>query len=246
MWAPPLMSSTSPVNHAALVRNSTASAMSSGVPARPSGVFSTYSSTTPGMAAAASVSGVWTNPGATALTRIPRPASSSAATWVSIESPAFAEQYALIPAAGWRPLSELIDTSEPPSVRRLPAYLATMNAPVRQTSITERKSSTGMSTMSPTLLKPAQLTTASTGPVCSKRVATEASSLTSTNDAVWGAPSSAALACAPSRLRSATTTRYPSAAKARADAQPMPDAAPTTIAMLTSCSPQDGGPPTWP
>ena len=92
MWAPPLRSSTSPVSHGALARNSTASAMSSGVPARPSGVFSTYSSTTPGICVAGSVSGVWTNPGATALTRMPRGASSSAATWVSIDSPALAEQ----------------------------------------------------------------------------------------------------------------------------------------------------------
>jgi hypothetical protein len=49
MCAPPLRSSTSPVSHGALHRNTTASAMSSGVPARPSGVFSTYSSTTPGI-----------------------------------------------------------------------------------------------------------------------------------------------------------------------------------------------------
>ena len=59
---------------------STALAMSSGVPARPSAVFSRYSSTTPGTAAAGSVSGVWTKPGATALTRIPRGPSSNAAT----------------------------------------------------------------------------------------------------------------------------------------------------------------------
>jgi len=55
---------------------------------------------------------VWTKPGATALTRMPRGASSRAATWVGIESPALAEQYALMPAAGWRPLSEPIDTSD--------------------------------------------------------------------------------------------------------------------------------------
>ena len=32
-----------------------------------------------------------------------------------------------MPLAGWRPLSELIDTSEPPSRSFWPAYLATMN-----------------------------------------------------------------------------------------------------------------------
>src|SRR6476469_4671063 len=37
--------------------------MSSGVPARPSAVFSRYSSTTPGTAAAGAVNGVWTKPG---------------------------------------------------------------------------------------------------------------------------------------------------------------------------------------
>ncbi|PRC61146.1 hypothetical protein C6A85_11940, partial [Mycobacterium sp. ITM-2017-0098] len=43
------------------------------------------------------------------------------------------------------PLSELIWTSEPPSRRCLPACLATMNAPLRHTSMTARKSSAGMS-----------------------------------------------------------------------------------------------------
>ncbi len=34
-----------------------------------------------------------------------------------------------MPMAGWRPFSEEIDTSAPPSMRCLPAYLATMNDP---------------------------------------------------------------------------------------------------------------------
>ncbi len=36
-----------------------------------------------------------------------------------------------MPAAGWRPLSELIETSAPPARRLRPACLATMNAPVQ-------------------------------------------------------------------------------------------------------------------
>ncbi len=42
--------------------------------------------------AAAAVSGVCTKPGATALTRMPRGPISRAATWVSIDRPAFAAQ----------------------------------------------------------------------------------------------------------------------------------------------------------
>lgn len=46
------------------------------------------------------VIGVSTNPGAMALTRTPRGPSSSAATRVSISTPAFAQQYATIPSPG--------------------------------------------------------------------------------------------------------------------------------------------------
>jgi hypothetical protein len=50
-----------------------------------------------------------------------------------------------------------------------------MKAPLRQTSIAERKSSTGMSVMRPTLLNPAQLTTTSTGPASSNSRCTDSS-----------------------------------------------------------------------
>ena len=136
-----------------------------------------------------------------------------------------------MPTAACRPFSELIDTSEPPSRSFWPAYLATMNEPVRQTSTTERNSSTARSVISPRLPKPAQFTTTSSGPISSKSRCTEDSSVTSTSAAVCGSPSSAARARAPSPLRSATVTRHPSAARARAVAQPIPDAAPMTTAI---------------
>ena len=106
--------------------------------------------------------------------------------------------------------------------------------------MTERNWSTGMSVIRPTLLNPAQLTTTSSGPASSKSRCTESSSVTSMYAAVCGAPSSAARSLAPSVLRSATMTRQPSAARAFAVAQPIPDAPPTTIAtrsvaMLCSC-----------
>src|SRR6476619_559667 len=85
-----------------------------------------------------------------------------------------------------------------------------------------------MSVMSPTLDKPAQLTTTSTGPVASNSRCTESSSVTSTAAARCGSPSSAARPCAPSELRSATVTRSPWAASARAVAHPIPDAPPIT------------------
>ena len=97
-----------------------------------------------------------------------------------------------MPTAACRPFSELIDTSEPPSRSFWPAYLATMNEPFRQTSTTERNSSTARSVISPRLPKPAQFTTTSSAPISSNRRCTEASSVTSTSAAVCGSPSSAA------------------------------------------------------
>ena len=44
-----------------------------------------------------------------------------------------------MPMAGCRPFSELIDTSDPPSRSFCPAYLATMNDPLRHTSTTRAK-----------------------------------------------------------------------------------------------------------
>ena len=67
------------------------------------------------MSIAGAVSGVTTRPGEIALTRMPRGPSSSAATSVSIARPAFAAQYAAMPAPGWRALSEVSETTEPPS-----------------------------------------------------------------------------------------------------------------------------------
>jgi hypothetical protein len=70
-------------------------------------------------------------------------------------------------------LSELIDTSAPPSRSRGAACLITKKEPVRQTSTTERKSSTGNSVINPTVLKPAVLTTmSSTGVIeqCPHRI----------------------------------------------------------------------------
>ena len=184
------------------------------------------------MAVAPSVSGVCTKPGATALTRMPRGPSSRAATWVSIDNPAFAAQYALIPIAGWRAFSEVSDTTDPPSPRWWPACLSTRNPPVRHTSTTERNCSASRSVIIPKPLKPAQFTTTSRRPsraaTPSNRAATLASSVTST--AAEACPSSAARCAARSVLRSAIVTRAPSAASSCAVAQPIPEAPPTTTA----------------
>ena len=53
-------------------------------------------------------------PGATALTVMPSGASSSAITFVSIASPAFAAQYAPAPASGSRSWTDVMFTIRPP------------------------------------------------------------------------------------------------------------------------------------
>ena len=62
-------------------------------------------------------------PGETALARMPRGPSSSAATSVSIARPALAAQYAAMPAPGCRALSEVSDTTDPPSASTRPGVL---------------------------------------------------------------------------------------------------------------------------
>ena len=66
--------------------------MSSGWPARPSGVDATYASRIAGTTWVNAVSGVSTNPGPMPLTRTPDGPSSIAAHFVSISTPAFAQQ----------------------------------------------------------------------------------------------------------------------------------------------------------
>ena len=83
------------------------------------------------------------------MTRILRGPSSSAATWVSMANPALAAQYALMPGAASRALSDVIDTSDPPSRSCRPACFITRNDPVRQQSITARNRSASRSTMAP-------------------------------------------------------------------------------------------------
>ena len=175
----------------------------------------------PSMSIAGAVSGVMTSPGETAFTRIPRDASSRAETWVSIASPALAEQYAASPPPGCRALSEVIDVIEPPSPSTRPACLMTRNAPVRQTSTTRRHSPRSWSTTAARVDVPALLTTTSTRPCAattpSKSAVTASSEVTSQTTS---APLSVPLA------RSATTTVHPSSARARAQAAPIPDAPP--------------------
>ena len=87
--APPSTRSTAPVTKPASspASQTTAAATSAGLPARPIGLTDTA-------AAYASVTGLTglstsTKPGATALTRMPRPASSTAHALVAISSAAF-------------------------------------------------------------------------------------------------------------------------------------------------------------
>ena len=145
-------------------RNRATAAMSSGAAKRPTVVFSTNSSTMPGIAQNPADIGVSTSPGAMALTRIRRCPSSMAATRLSMATPALAVQYALMPSAAWTAFSEAIVMIEPPSVRRAPACLIVRKALVRQRSITRCHSLSSCSTIGEKAPPPALATAMSSWP----------------------------------------------------------------------------------
>ena len=86
---PPSTASTAPVTNELSVeqRNATTAATSSGVPTRPSGAASAIRGRRSGGCDTSNMS-VWMKPGATALTRIPRPPYSIASDCVTACRPA--------------------------------------------------------------------------------------------------------------------------------------------------------------
>ncbi len=92
--------------------------MSSGVPRRPSGIVACSSSSrseTPSTSRKASVA---TGPGDTALTRMPRGASSSASVWVRLSMPALAAAYGPVRGEPRVPAPDEMLMITPPAVMR--------------------------------------------------------------------------------------------------------------------------------
>src|SRR5215468_960761 len=96
---PPSTGITAPVTNDARdeSRNSTTSATSSVRPSRPSGTCAASAASPPDIRSQAGAIGTSIKPGATVLTRIPRDASSQAATLVSPPSAAFEAEYIPLP-----------------------------------------------------------------------------------------------------------------------------------------------------
>ena len=102
-----------------------------------------------------------------AFTRTRRTASSSAVTSVSIARPALAEQYAAIPAPGWRALSEVIEMIEPPSATSRPACSEHEEAAGEAHVHDPPELLPARSATRPSVLDPALFTTRSSRPSCS-------------------------------------------------------------------------------
>ena len=92
-----------------------------------------------------------TGPGDTALTRIPRGASSRARVWVRLSMPALAAAYGPVRGEPRVPAPDEMLMITPPAAMRLAAALAPWNADVRLSSSWARQISSGVSTSSRTV-----------------------------------------------------------------------------------------------
>jgi hypothetical protein len=97
---------------ASLARKAITSATSFASPTRPSGVPDSAAVRHSSLATTISVSGVRIMPGATAFTRTAG-ASSTAAVWVRLRTPALAAEYGPSPRVGRRPVSDALFTMDP-------------------------------------------------------------------------------------------------------------------------------------
>src|ERR1700736_2148253 len=107
-------------------KNATAPATSSGCPKRPIGILETTSSANLSTASFDSPVlpriGVTIGPGATAFTRMPRPASSLAAVLARERSAAFVAEYALVPALPLLPATLVFKMIDAPLFRNGKAF----------------------------------------------------------------------------------------------------------------------------
>ena len=116
------------------------------------------------------------------------------------------------------------------------AYLAARAAPQKRTSIRALLASMSRSWVGPNMWpqSPAVKTRWSKGPAASKKVATEASSFTSTVWPLAPRPSFSAAASMRGAWLEPTTTSAPASSAAAATAKPTPDAPPITTTFAPS------------
>src|SRR5262249_45234383 len=130
-------------------RKTTTSAASSGSHQRPSGTTDNIAAClSAGSDLIRSVRGVWTNPGATAFTRIPWVAYCSAADLVRPDTPCLLATLAIGPATPTRPTAEPLFTIAPPPRFNISgtSYFMQSQTPVRLAAITRCQSSSLVST----------------------------------------------------------------------------------------------------
>ena len=141
--------------------------MSSGVARRPIGISgSIVSSRIEPSCTPCSTSAVRVIPGATALTRMPSSATSTAITRDRLIIAAFAAEYGPRPGRAMRPATEAIWTIAPPPRRRIDAMASALqwNVPMRWVWMTDSQTAGSKVSVRPTRWIPALLTRMSTPP----------------------------------------------------------------------------------